>query len=264
MASDVLSLKEVEASYQRGIKILRRISLDVSRKDIICLIGPNGAGKSTVLKSIMGLVNVEKGSITLKGEEIANTKANRIMRKGVSYVPQGRTVFPEMTVWENLRMGGFILKDKSRVEQRIEEVYELFPILRDYRNRKAYTLSGGEQQMLEMGRILILDPEYMLIDEPSLGLAPKIRKMIFEKVRALNQEKMIGILMVEQNAVQGLETADFGYVLDMGKIRFRGSGVELLEDRRVRQLYLGGGDAKKEPDQGIGLHDPNSYCKRRE
>ncbi len=246
MAIDKLSLEDVEASYQRGVKILQSISLEVSRKDIICLIGPNGAGKSTVLKAIMGLVSVEGGRITLNGEEITNSKANQTMRRGVSYVPQGRTVFPEMTVWENLRMGGFILKDKEQVEQRIEQVYEMFPVLRHSRNRKAYTLSGGEQQMLEMGRVLILDPKYMLIDEPSLGLAPKIRKMVFEKIRALNREKMIGILMVEQNAVQGLEAADFGYVLDMGKIRFQGRGVELLEDEGIRRLYLGGGDAKKE------------------
>lgn len=245
MAIDKLSLKEVEASYQKGIKILQSISLDVSRRDIICLIGPNGAGKSTVLKAIMGLVNVGEGQITLNGEDITNSKANQTMRRGISYVPQGRTVFPEMTVWENLRMGGFILKDKNKVEGRIEQVYEMFPVLKHSHNRKAYTLSGGEQQMLEMGRVLILDPKYMLVDEPSLGLAPKIRKMIFEKIKALNQEKMIGILMVEQNAVQGLEVADFGYVLDMGRIRFRGSGVELLEDKRIRQLYLGGGDAQK-------------------
>lgn len=246
MATDKLSLIDVEASYQRGVKILQSISLEVSREDIICLIGPNGAGKSTVLKAIMGLVNVEGGRITLNGEEITNSKANQTMRRGVSYVPQGRTVFPEMTVWENLRMGGFILKDKEQVEKRIEEIYEIFPVLKHSRNRKAYTLSGGEQQMLEMGRVLVLDPKYMLIDEPSLGLAPKIRKMIFEKIRALNREKMIGILMVEQNAVQGLEAADFGYVLDMGKIRFQGRGVELLEDEGIRRLYLGGGDAKKE------------------
>ncbi len=245
MAIDKLSLKEVEASYQKGIKILQSISLDVSRRDIICLIGPNGAGKSTVLKAIMGLVNVGEGQITLNGEDITNSKANQTMRRGISYVPQGRTVFPEMTVWENLRMGGFILKDKNKVEGRIEQVYKMFPVLKHSHNRKAYTLSGGEQQMLEMGRVLILDPKYMLVDEPSLGLAPKIRKMIFEKIKALNQEKMIGILMVEQNAVQGLEVADFGYVLDMGMIRFRGSGVELLEDKRIRQLYLGGGDAQK-------------------
>ncbi|MBW1999781.1 MAG: ABC transporter ATP-binding protein [Deltaproteobacteria bacterium] len=244
MATETLSLTDIEASYQKGVKILKCISLSVTRKDIICLIGPNGAGKSTVLKAIMGLVNVERGSVTLDGEEITNSRANQTMRKGVSYVPQGRTVFPEMTVWENLRMGGFILKDKSMVEERIELIYEMFPVLRDYRNRKAFTLSGGEQQMLEMGRVLVLDPKYMLVDEPSLGLAPMIRNMIFEKIRTLNREKNIGILMVEQNAVQGLQTAHFGYVLDMGRIRFKGRGVELLEDRRVRQLYLGGGEIK--------------------
>jgi branched-chain amino acid transport system ATP-binding protein len=244
LATEMLRLNEVGASYQKGVKILQRISLNITQKDIICLIGPNGAGKSTVLKAIMGLVSIECGSIILNGEDITNSKPNRTMRRGVSYVPQGRTVFPDMTVWENLRMGGFILKDKSMVENRIDLIYEMFPILKDYRNRKAYTLSGGEQQMVEMGRVLVLDPKYMLIDEPSLGLAPMIRKMIFEKIQALNREKKIGVLMVEQNAVQGLEAADFGYVLDMGRIRFQGSGVELLEDTRVRQLYLGGGGSK--------------------
>lgn len=240
MAIETLSLKGVEASYIRGVSILQNFSLKITRNDFICLIGPNGAGKSTVLRAIMGLVSVEKGYITLNGEDIANEKTHKIMQKGITYVPQGKTVFPDMTVWENLRMGGFILKDKIKVKERIEQVYKLFPLLKKHHNRKAYGLSGGEQQMLEIGRALILNPRYMLIDEPSLGLAPKIRRKIFKIIRSLNQEKMIGILMVEQNAIQGLEAADLGYVLDMGRIRYKGPGPELLKNQKIRHLYLGG------------------------
>ena len=240
-ANESLSLRDVEASYTRGVRVLRSISLQITREDIVCLIGPNGAGKSTVLKAIMGLASVESGSIILNGEELTGAKPHEIMRRGVAYVPQGRTVFPDMTVWENLRMGGFIVKDKRLVEARINEIYEMFPILSDYRNLKAYALSGGEQQMLEMGRVLILDPLFMLIDEPSIGLAPKLRRLVFEKIIALNRKKGIGILMVEQNAVQGLEASDLGYVLDLGRVRFSGSGSELLQDERIRKLYLGAG-----------------------
>jgi ABC-type branched-subunit amino acid transport system ATPase component len=241
LETDILSLNDVEASYTKGVKILHAISLKITQKEIACLIGPNGAGKSTVLKAIMGLTNVESGSINLNGEDVTAMKPHEIMHRGISYVPQGRTIFPEMTVWENLRMGGFIIKDKHLVENRIQEVFDMFPILYKYRNQKAYALSGGEQQMIEMGRVLILDPKFMLIDEPSIGLAPKVRKLVFEKIISLNREKSIGILMVEQNAVQGLEASDLGYVLDMGRVRFSGSGVELLKDDRIHRLYLGGG-----------------------
>lgn len=239
--TELLRLNDVEASYTKGAKILHAISLEITQNKIACLIGPNGAGKSTVLKAIMGLLNVEAGSVTLNGEDLTGLKPHAIMHRGIAYVPQGRTIFPEMTVWENLRMGGFIVKDKQRVEDRIQEVFDMFPILYDYRNLKAYALSGGEQQMIEMGRVLILDPKFMLIDEPSIGLAPKVRRLVFDKIISLNHEKKIGILMVEQNAVQGLEASDLGYVLDMGRIRFSGSGVALLEDERIHKLYLGGG-----------------------
>ena len=238
--TEVLTLNDVDASYTKGVKILRSVSLKITQKKIVCLIGPNGAGKSTVLKAIMGLANVESGSVNLNGENITGMKPHEIMRRGIAYVPQGRTIFPEMTVWENLRMGGFIIKDKQLVEDRIEEIFNMFPILYDYRNLRAYALSGGEQQMIEMGRVLILDPRFMLVDEPSIGLAPKVRRLVFEKIISLNREKRIGILMVEQNAVQGLEASDLGYVLDMGRVRFRGSGVELLRDERIHKLYLGG------------------------
>jgi len=239
--TEVLTLNDVDASYTKGVKILRSVSLKITQKKIVCLIGPNGAGKSTVLKAIMGLANVESGSVNLNGENITGMKPHEIMHRGIAYVPQGRTIFPEMTVWENLRMGGFIIKDKQLVEDRIQEIFNMFPILYDYRNLRAYALSGGEQQMIEMGRVLILDPRFMLVDEPSIGLAPKVRRLVFEKIISLNREKRIGILMVEQNAVQGLEASDLGYVLDMGRVRFGGSGVELLRDERIHKLYLGGG-----------------------
>jgi branched-chain amino acid transport system ATP-binding protein len=240
--TEILSLNDINASYTKGVKILRSVSLEITQKKIVCLIGPNGAGKSTVLKAIMGLANVESGSVKLNGENITGMKPHEVMHRGIAYVPQGRTVFPEMTVWENLRMGGFIIKDKQLVEDRIREIFNIFPILYDYRNQKAYALSGGEQQMVEMGRVLILDPRFMLIDEPSIGLAPKVRRLVFEKIISLNREKRIGILMVEQNAVQGLEVSDLGYVLDMGRVRFSGPGVDLLRDERIHKLYLGGGE----------------------
>jgi len=250
LETEFINLKDVEAYYTKGVNILRSISLEIIQKEIVCLIGPNGAGKSTVLKAIMGLAGVESGSVILNGEEITGIKPHEIMRRGIAYVPQGRSIFPEMTVWENLRMGGFIIKDKLLVEDRIKEVFDMFPILYNYRNLKAYALSGGEQQMIEMGRVLILDPRFMLIDEPSIGLAPKVRRLIFEKIKSLNREKRIGILMVEQNAVQGLETSDMGHVLDMGRVRFSGSGMELLQDERIHRLYLGGG-GKSQPNAGL-------------
>jgi ABC-type branched-subunit amino acid transport system ATPase component len=246
LENEFLSLNDVEASYTKGVIILHSISLQITPEKIACLIGPNGAGKSTVLKAVMGLANVETGSVILNGQDITRMKPHEIMHRGIAYVPQGRTIFPEMTVWENLRMGGFIIKDKQLVENRIQEVFDMFPILYDYRNLRAYALSGGEQQMIEMGRVLILDPKFMLIDEPSIGLAPKVRRLVFEKIISLNREKNIGILMVEQNAVQGLEASDLGYVLDMGSVRFSGSGVKLLEDQRIHKLYLGGG-GKSQP-----------------
>lgn len=234
----MLKLKEITAAYQRGYDILHDVSLDISMDEIVCLIGLNGSGKSTILKSIMGLVNVGKGQITFDGEDITNTPPHKVLRTGIGYVPQGRRIFPGMTVWENLRMGGFILDDKEKLERRIEGVYETFPILEEHKDKKAYILSGGEQQMLSMGRALLLDPTYILIDEPSLGLAPKIRSVIFNKIKELNQQGM-GILMVEQNVVKGLELANRGYVLDLGNIRFQGPAEELLNDEKVKRLYLG-------------------------
>jgi branched-chain amino acid transport system ATP-binding protein len=187
----------------------------------------------------MGIVKVTGGQVNLDGKEITNTQPHKTLRAGISYVPQGRRVFPGMTVWENLKMGGFVLDDSDLLSQRIDNIYNIFPILNEYKNVKAYALSGGEQQMLSLGRALLLDPLYILVDEPSLGLAPKVSRMIFERIRDLNKEQGIGVLMVEQNAIKGLELADTGYVLDLGKIEFQATCEQLLQDDKVRKLYLG-------------------------
>ena len=234
----MLEVKEITAAYQRGYDILHGVELTVSADETVCLIGPNGSGKSTVLKSIMGLVTVGEGVITLEEKNITNTPPHRVLRIGIAYVPQGRKVFPGMTVWENLRMGGFILKDKEDLERRIREIYELFPILDKYKDKKAYMLSGGEQQMISIGRALLLDPSYMLVDEPSLGLSPKVMNMVFDTLNEIKRKGM-GLLIVEQNAVKGLELADRGYALDLGHIRFTGPADQLLNDEEVRALYLG-------------------------
>lgn len=234
----MLQVRGVTAAYRRGYDILHGVSLEVSPDEIVCIIGPNGSGKSTVIKSIMGLVKVSRGCITLDGTDITNTPPHTVLKIGIGYVPQGRRVFPGMTVWENLRMGGFILKDKQELERRIEQVYQEFPVLYKYREKKAYILSGGEQQMLSIGRALLLDPSYILIDEPSLGLAPKIIDIVFEKVEEISQQG-IGVLMVEQNAIKGLELAVRGYVLDLGNIKYHGPAQQLLDDQMVKELYLG-------------------------
>jgi len=234
----VLQICGITAAYQRGYDILHEVTLEVSKGEIVCLIGPNGSGKSTVLKSIMGLVRVSSGSVLLTETDMTNIRPHRVLKAGIGYVPQGRKIFPGMTVWENLRMGGFVLRDKAELERRIARIYEMFPILDRYKDRKAYMLSGGEQQMISIGRSLLLDPAFMLVDEPSLGLSPRMIQMVFQRLREIGGTG-IGILMVEQNAVEGLELASRGYVLDLGTVRFSGPSEQLLSDARIKTLYLG-------------------------
>ena len=234
----MLQICGITAAYQRGYDILHEVTLEVSKGEIVCLIGPNGSGKSTVLKSIMGLVRVSSGSVLLTETDMTNIRPHRVLKAGIGYVPQGRKIFPGMTVWENLRMGGFVLRDKAELERRIARIYEMFPILDRYKDRKAYMLSGGEQQMISIGRSLLLDPAFMLVDEPSLGLSPRMIQMVFQRLREIGGTG-IGILMVEQNAVEGLELASRGYVLDLGTVRFSGPSEQLLSDARIKTLYLG-------------------------
>lgn len=238
MGSMLLDVHAIDAAYGK-VQILHGVSIAVHQGEAVSIIGPNGAGKSTVLKSIIGQLKPSTGSIKFADRSITGLRPDRVVRHGIAVVPQGRIVFRDMTVLENLDMGAFTLKDASRKRELLDRVMALFPRLAERRRQKAGTMSGGEQQMLAMGRALMSDPRMILMDEPSLGLAPMYVDLIFEQIRALTDEGMT-MLMVEQNAVKALDISHRGYVLELGRNRFTGSGKALLADPRVRQLYLGG------------------------
>lgn len=235
----MLVLENISASYIPGVDILRGVTMNVKQGEIVCLVGPNGAGKSTVLRTISGFLRPSKGSITFMGKSIGGMAPEEILKLGITHVPQGHSVFPKMTIHENLLMGAFTVKDKSVVAQRLEKVYELFSFLKDRKKDKAGNLSGGQQKVLEIGRALMLEPPLMILDEPSLGLAPKTMDTLFETVRNLNKTGLT-ILMVEQNARQGLASSNRGYVLELGKEKFEGTAKELLDSPEMAKLYLGG------------------------
>jgi branched-chain amino acid transport system ATP-binding protein len=235
---ELLEVRGVVAGYGRGPAILQGCDLTVRAGQVQCIIGPNGAGKSTLLKAIAGLLPVREGEIRLKGELISGLRPDQILRKGICFVPQERALFPKMTVRENLRMGGYILRDRSELDARIDKVIAEFPILRARASQRAGTLSGGEQQMLAMARTLIVNPEIVLLDEPSLGLAPKIVEQMFDMVDMLATRGMT-VVLVEQNAVMGLKHAHWCAVLDLGRMLFEGPAKEILGDRRIQELYLG-------------------------
>ncbi len=235
----MLALENVVASYIPGVEILRGVNMHVEEGEIICLVGPNGAGKSTVLRTISGFLRPTNGKIIFNGKEIGGLPPEQILKSGISQVPQGHSVFPKMTVHENLLMGAFIVKDRSVVARRIEKVYALFPLLKERLRDKAGNLSGGQQKVLEIGRALMLEPVLMILDEPSLGLAPKTMATLFEVVKDLNRNG-VTILMVEQNARQGLACSCRGYVLELGKTKFEGKAQELLNSPEMAKLYLGG------------------------
>ncbi len=232
----ILQIQDLESWYGKT-QILNSINIHVNKKEIVSIIGPNGAGKSTVLKNVFGIVAKRKGSILFENKNIIKMKPNEIVKIGISYVPQGRSVFPTLTVQENLQLGAFIRKDA--IESDLNKIYEKFPILEERKNQKAGLLSGGEQQMVAIGRALMLKPKLMLLDEPSLGLSPKIKKEIFEKIKEI-RDSGVTILLVEQNARMALEMSDRAYVLETGRNKLEGTGKELLKDKRVQHLYLGG------------------------
>jgi ABC-type branched-subunit amino acid transport system ATPase component len=207
--------------------------------DMVSVIGPNGAGKSTALKTIVGLLCPKSGRVLFGEREITGLRPDQVLRLGLAYVPQGRIVFPQMTVLENLEMGAYIESDKRRVRGALDRVYALFPILAERKGQKAGTMSGGEQQMVAIARALMTRPKLILLDEPSLGLAPKFVTMIFEKLVEMKREGYT-MMVVEQNAAKALSVADRGYVLELGQNRFEGSGSSLLGDPEVKRLYLGG------------------------
>ena len=233
----MLKVDNLVVSYG-GIEALKGISLEVADGKIVTLIGANGAGKSTTLNSIVGLVKADGGSVSWNGREMLGVKTRNIVKSGVVLVPEGRRVFPNLNVDENLILGAYSRNDKAEVQADLEHVFGLFPRLKERYKQKAGTLSGGEQQMLAVGRALMTKPEVLMMDEPSLGLAPIIVGMIFDIIRKINSEG-VTVLLVEQNAKAALDVADVGYVMETGTISFSGSGKDLLADDRIRQAYLG-------------------------
>ncbi len=233
----VLELDGVSASYG-PIHALHGISLRVDAGEIVALIGANGAGKTTTLMSISQVVRPTAGSIRLHGEELVGMRAHAVVERGVSHVPEGRRIFPRLTVRENLEMGAFLVRDKDVIAERLEHVFDMFPILRERATQTGGTLSGGEQQMLALGRALMMDPTVLLLDEPSLGLAPLIVRQIFDVIEALRAEGT-PVLLVEQNAQMALRAADRAYVLETGHITREGPASDLLHDPAIREAYLG-------------------------
>jgi ABC-type branched-subunit amino acid transport system ATPase component len=233
----ILEAESVTAGYTTEVNILNNVSIRVTSGSIVSVIGPNGAGKSTLLKTIFGILKPTHGTVTLKEEDITGLKPDKVAKRGISYVPQVDNVFPSMTIQENLEMGAFIRSDDF--SQRIEEIYELFPVLGERRKQKAGQLSGGQRQMVAMGRALMLDPQVLLLDEPSAGLAPNLVDMIFEKIVDINKTG-VSMIIVEQNAREALKMADHGYVLAMGKNVLDDTGDALLANEEVGRLYLGG------------------------
>ena len=233
--SNILEVKDLNVSYG-GIKAVKEISFQVPKGQVVTLIGANGAGKSSTLRSIVGLVKPESGSIRFKDTELAGLSTDQIVSKGITLVPEGRRVFPDLTVLENLKIGAYMRKDS--LDEDLNWVHELFPRLKERSWQLAGTLSGGEQQMLAIGRALMSRPELIMMDEPSLGLAPIIVQGVFDIIREINRQG-VTILLVEQNAKKALSIADRGYVLETGKIVLEGKAQELLEDESVKKAYLG-------------------------
>ena len=233
----MLKIDNLHVSYG-GIRALQGVSLVVPEGKIVTLIGANGAGKSTTLRTISGLVKADSGSITYEGQELLGMPINKILEKGIALVPEGRRVFTNLSVLENLRIGAYLRNDKAQIEKDLEWVYELFPRLKERSWQMAGTLSGGEQQMLAVARALMSKPRVIMMDEPSLGLAPLVVKGIFDIIRQINDQG-VTVLLIEQNANMALKIADFAYVLETGRITLTGTGRELLVNEDVKKAYLG-------------------------
>ncbi|MBQ2908982.1 MAG: ABC transporter ATP-binding protein [Clostridia bacterium] len=234
----LLEIKNLVVSYG-FITALKGIDINVEKGQIVALLGSNGAGKTTTLKTISGVIKPQAGKILLDGAEIDGKAPYKVAKVGVTQSPEGRLLFPELTVEDNLRVGGYTVKSKAELDKNFERVYNLFPILKERKKQMANTLSGGEQQMVAIGRALMSSPKILLLDEPSLGLAPLIIEEIFEAFKKINEEGTT-ILIVEQNALQTLKIADYAYVLELGKISMQGPADELIKDSRLVEAYLGG------------------------
>jgi len=233
----MLEVENVSAAYGM-VQILRDVSFKVEEKEIVSIIGPNGAGKTTLVKTIMGYLKPKTGSIKYKGENIEKISTNEIVKKGLTMIPEGREIFPRMSVEENLMLGAYTIKDRDRIKQTKEKVYGIFPVLKKKEKNLAQTLSGGEQQMLVICRSLMSNPQMLILDEPSLGLAPIIVEKVLDTVRAINDEG-VTILLVEQNIHDSLNMANRGYILEEGKIILEGKSRELLSNSHIKEVYLG-------------------------
>lgn len=248
--SELLKVENLEI-YYGSIEALKGVSLEVHEMEIVTVLGANGAGKSTLLRAISGLLPIHHGKITFRNKELNNVKAFKIVVGGISHVPEGRKVFSTLTVDENLNLGAYTRRnDKNGIKESKERVYDLFPILKSRRNQLSGTLSGGEQQMLAIGRGLMSNPQLLLLDEPSLGLAPLLVKQIFKIIKEIN-EQGVAILLVEQNARKALSISQRGYVLETGNITISGLSSELKDNKRVQEAYLGGAALKKQKNRAI-------------
>jgi len=253
----LLELTDVAAGYGVAPDILTGISLEVEAGRTYCIIGPNGAGKSTLLKVICGLLTPRAGHVVFDGEKLNRLRPDQILARGVCFVPQDRSLFGDMTVRENLMMGAFLERDRARIAERMDRVLTLFPALGDRLPDRAGTLSGGQQQMVALGRSLMIEPRLLMVDEPSLGLAPRLAEQIFDTIRRF-PDLGIAVLLVEQNAVKGLECAQWSFVLDLGVKRFEGPADEILADPRIRELYLGRRVAQPDTDGAVETHPPEA------
>ena len=259
MSDVVLALEGLVAGYGAAAPVLRGVSLQVRRGEVVCLVGPNGAGKSTVLKVASGMLAPREGAVRLHGTDVTAQLPHRLLHQGLAHVLQGHSVFPDMTVGENIRMGGYTLRDRAVVAERVERVRSTFPVIDERWKTTAGLLSGGQQKMVEFGRALMLDPAVILLDEPSMGLDPKTTATVFTQIDRLRE---IGkaVLLVEQNARRALEMADRGCVLDLGRIHVVGPARELLEDPSLGRLYLGGAPGATD---GTGRADASTDAKGR-
>ena len=238
MTDPILSIRNVESFYG-PIMAIRGVSLDVHAGQIVSILGANGAGKTTLMKTVSGVMDPEKGRITFDGRDIQGSEPHKVVQKGIVHVPEGREVFPLMTVDENLSLGAYTLSDKTQIEQDRELVFSYFPVLKERRNQEAGTLSGGQQQMLAIGRGLMANPKIMLLDEPSLGLSPILVQEIFGILKRLNSEQNMTMMLVEQNANAALELAHHGYVMEVGRIVMDGPAQALMQSEDIQNFYLG-------------------------
>ncbi len=234
----MLQVENIDVFYG-DVQVLNNVSLDIRESELVAVIGANGAGKTTLLKTISGLLRPAHGSIKFYEAVISNLKSDRIVSSGIVQVPEGRLLFPEMSVRENLDMGAYLVRDKAAIEERLDSVYKLFPVLKERQTQLAGTLSGGEQQMLAIGRGLMAGPKLIMFDEPSLGLAPILVQSIFDMVLHINKTLGVTVLLVEQNVRHSCEISDRAFVLENGKMVLHGTGLEMLENDHVREAYLG-------------------------